>query len=157
MQSHKGKSQKMLQIGLYWPNEKRELEVSLVKEDLGIKCAHWEYRSSWFFSFVILNVCFTYSSFFPSSCRTVCVFWNVAQVQTALCFVAGLSLTIEEGRDTFYFFFPFLLNISNVFFLQVPYLERLFLLYCWQFGREYVGILLFSSLLPVWLSVLIII
>lgn len=85
---------------------KSELEVSLVKEDLRVKSANWEYRAGLFFSFVILDVCFTYSFFFPNYCKTACVLWSLAHVQHTQCFIAGISLTIE--KDTFYFiFFPF--------------------------------------------------
>lgn len=93
----------VLNFQLYWPNGKSEPEVSLVKEDLRIESANWEYRAGLVFSFVILDVCFTYSFFFPSYCKTACVLWSLAHVQHTLCFVAGISLAMEEDRDIFYF------------------------------------------------------
>lgn len=94
----------MLQIQLYWPNEKSELEVNLVKEDVRIKSSNWQYRAALFFTFFILDVCFTYCFFFSSYSKTVCVLGSLAQVQVTVYFIAGLSLTIEEDRDIFYFF-----------------------------------------------------
>lgn len=129
---------------------KSELEVSLVKEDLRVKSANWEYRAGlFFFSFVILDVCFTYS-FFPNYCKTACVLWSLAHVQHTQCFIAGVSLTIE---DTFYFiFFPF--ELLQCVPSPSALFGKAFFFNAGQFGRKYVRILLFSSLLPVWLSVL---
>lgn len=100
-----------------------------------------------FFSFVILDVCFTYSFFFPNYCKTACVLWSLAHVQHAQCFIAGISLTIE--KDTFYFiFFPFEL-LQCVPSPSTLFGKAFFFFYAGQFGRKYVRILLFSSLLPV--------